>query len=100
MLLVYAQDEAVGFTQLYPSFSSLSLARAFVLNDLFVAEAARRQGIASQLLAAATTLARSFDAVALTLSTALDHHHAQALYEASGWRRDTDFFTYNLRLMP
>lgn len=28
----------IGFTQLYPSFSSVSLARTFILNDLFVQE--------------------------------------------------------------
>lgn len=37
-------DTPVGFTQLYPSFSSVSLARIFVLNDLFVHECARRKG--------------------------------------------------------
>jgi hypothetical protein len=36
---------AVGFTQLYPSFSSVSAARTFLLNDLFVAPAARRSGV-------------------------------------------------------
>ena len=50
------------------------------------------------LLGAATALARSLGAVALTLSTALDNRSAQALYEAAGWQRDTEFFTYNLRL--
>ena len=98
LLLAHAQGQAVGFTQLYPSFSSLSMARVFVLNDLFVADTARRQGVASQLLGAATALASSVGAVALTLSTALDNRSAQALYEAAGWQRDTDFFTYNLRL--
>lgn len=32
----------VGFAQMYPSYSSVSLARVFVLNDLFVHEAAHR----------------------------------------------------------
>lgn len=31
----------VGFTQLYPLFASLSIGRAFVLNDLFVSPVAR-----------------------------------------------------------
>ena len=37
-------DQPVGFTQLYPSFSSVSMARIFVLNDLFVDALARRKG--------------------------------------------------------
>src|SRR5689334_3381279 len=38
----------VGFVQLYPSFSSSSLARIFILNDLYVREHARRKGVATQ----------------------------------------------------
>ena len=98
LLIAHVKGKAAGFTQLHPSFSSLSMARVFMLNDLFVADTARRQGTASQLLGAATALARSLGAVALTLSTALDNRSAQALYEAAGWQRDTEFFTYNLRL--
>jgi GNAT superfamily N-acetyltransferase len=45
----------VGFTQLFPSFSSLSAAPIFILNDLFVAPAARHQGVASLLLRAAAS---------------------------------------------
>ena len=67
------------------------MARVFVLNDLFVVDTARRQG-------AATALARSLGAVALTLSTALDNLSAQALYEAAGWQRDAAFLTDDLRL--
>ena len=100
LLIAHAKGEPAGFTQLYPGFSSLSMARAFVLNDLFVADTARRQGVATQLLGAASALARHLGAVALTLSTALDNRSAQALYEAAGWQRDTGFFTYHLRLAP
>src|SRR4051812_25519959 len=45
--------EAAGFTQLYPVFSSVGLQRAWILNDLYVTEAARKQGIAKRLLEAA-----------------------------------------------
>ena len=34
--------QAVGFTQLFPTFSSVALAPAFVLNDLFVLAEFRR----------------------------------------------------------
>src|SRR3954466_9927654 len=51
-VLFIAHDgaEPVGFTQLYPSFSSVSLGRIYVLNDLFVSERGRRKGVASGLL--------------------------------------------------
>ncbi|MES2889436.1 MAG: GNAT family N-acetyltransferase [Pseudomonadota bacterium] len=88
----------VGFTQLYPSFSSVSLARVWVLNDLFVASSGRKQGVGARLLAAAADFARAEGAVRLTLSTALDNRDAQRLYEAAGWQRDSQFRVYHLPL--
>jgi ribosomal protein S18 acetylase RimI-like enzyme len=89
---------AVGFTQLYPSFSSGMARRIFVLNDLFVLPVARRTGVGASLLRAAAEFGQQAGAARLTLSTALDNVSAQALYESAGWRRDTVFCTYNLPL--
>jgi ribosomal protein S18 acetylase RimI-like enzyme len=46
------QGATIGFSQLYPCFASVSLARMFVLCDLFVAPQARRCGTAAALLRA------------------------------------------------
>ena len=89
------RDNAAGFTQLYPSFSSVSMARTFVLNDLFVAPHWRRRGVGVMLLHAAAKYARDVGAVRLTLSTAVTNAAAQALYESAGWRRDEKFYVYN-----
>ena len=89
-------DTPVGFTQLYPSFSSVSLARIFVLNDLFVHECARRKGVASKLLSAATEFAQALGAVRVSLSTAISNESAQAVYQAAGWTRDEQFLVYHL----
>ncbi len=91
-------SSALGFTQLYPSFSSGLAKRIFILNDLFVVPAARRFKVGHLLLQAAAEFGRSVGAARLTLSTALDNAPAQALYESSGWRRDTVFCTYTLPL--
>jgi len=91
-------SSALGFTQLYPSFSSGLAKRIFILNDLFVVPAARRCKVGHLLLQAAAEFGRSVGAARLTLSTALDNAPAQALYESSGWRRDTVFCTYTLPL--
>ncbi len=95
---VRTDGTAVGFTQLFPSFSSVSAARIFVLNDLFVSPAARRMRVGSMLLAAAADFGRRAGAVRLTLRTEVTNEPAQRLYEAEGWVRESNFHTYDLTL--
>jgi GNAT superfamily N-acetyltransferase len=95
--VIYAVVEggrALGFTQLYPSFSSVSMRPIWILNDLFVAEDARRRGVGVRLLRAARDHAMRTGAARLALSTAVTNTTAQALYERDGWRRDTAFLHY------
>jgi ribosomal protein S18 acetylase RimI-like enzyme len=96
IFLAHAQGTPVGFTQLYPTFSSVSMGRVFVLNDLFVAQSARRMGVGAALLDAAVGHAKAQRAVRLSLNTDVQNASAQALYEAKGWQRQTQFFTYEL----
>lgn len=97
-IALQANGAAVGFTQLYPSFSSVSAARTFILNDLFVVPEARRSGVAGKLLGAAKNYGRAVGAIRLSLSTAIDNESAQALYESQGWVCDTKFYAYSLPL--
>ncbi|MDB5689647.1 MAG: acetyltransferase [Sphingomonas bacterium] len=89
---------AVGFAQLYPSFSSLTAKRIFILNDLFVVEPARRVGTGRKLIDAAAKFARASGAAGMILSTAAGNRIAHAVYEAAGWKRDDAFFVYTLNL--
>jgi GNAT superfamily N-acetyltransferase len=89
---------ALGFTQLYPSFSSVSMKPIWILNDLFVAEDARRRGVGAELLRAARDHALRTRAARLALSTAVTNTKAQALYERDGWRRDREFLHYEYEL--
>ena len=98
LFLARLGDEAVGFSQLYPLFSSVRMRRVWLLNDLYVAPEARRQGVAVALMDAARDYAASTGAVALQLATEHDNTDAQALYERLGYERDTDFRTYELAL--
>jgi len=93
-----ADGTALGFVQMYPTFSSLRAARTFVLYDLYVVPAARRGGVARRLMEAAVTQARAAGAVALTLQTARTNDAAQRLYESLGWQRDEDFTEYALTI--
>jgi GNAT superfamily N-acetyltransferase len=87
-----------GFTQLYPVFSSTTMQRAWLLNDLFVAPAARRAGVGRALLERAHAFARETNSRELMLQTAVDNFPAQRLYESLGWQRDNDFYVYMLAL--
>lgn len=95
VFLAHDGAQPVGFAQLYPSFSSVSLKRVFILNDLFVAEAGRRKGVATYLLAAVETYAWSLGAARVTLNVARSNVTAQALYAARGWQQDEQFFMYH-----
>jgi GNAT superfamily N-acetyltransferase len=95
---VIEDEQALGFTQLYPSFSSASMKPIWILNDLFVVEKARRRGIGARLLRAARDHAVQTGAVRLVLSTAVENRPAQALYERQGWQKDMAFFHYQFEL--
>jgi len=98
VFIAHEGERAIGFTQLYPSFSSISLARIFILNDLFVHEQARRKGVASALMSAAVQFATAMGADRLSLSTAITNDAAQALYHSAGWKRDEEFLVYDLAI--
>ena len=97
IFLAVAEDgEALGFTQLYASFSSVSLRRLWILNDLFVDPGVRRGGVGRRLLERAREWAVETDTKGLTLATAVTNRAAQSLYESCGWRRDDEFQHYYL----
>jgi len=93
-----ATGRAVGFTQLYPVFSSISMKRAWILNDLYVQENARGRGAAWLLLEQAKRYGQLTGAKGIELSTAPDNTTAQALYEKFGFERDEAFLHYSLTL--
>ncbi|GMK44763.1 N-acetyltransferase [Paenibacillus glycanilyticus] len=90
-------NKIIGFTQLYPSFSSVSMQRSLILNDLYVLSDFRGAGTARALLEAAKDYARSIKAKGLALSTAIDNVRAQGIYEKSGYERDEECYHYFLK---
>ena len=98
IFLAFDGADAVGFTQLYPGFSSVSMARTFLLNDLYVVSSHRCHGVGSLLLEAAVAHAQSEQAVRISLTTNVANATAQSVYEAQGWTREKTFFTYNFPL--
>lgn len=89
---------ALGFTLLYPTWSSLSMRRWWNLNDLYVVPEARQRGVARALMERARQLAEETGASGLGLETAKDNFPAQKLYEQLGWKREEEFFRYEIHV--
>lgn len=96
IFLARTDGEAAGFIQMYPSFSSVSTARIWILNDLFVDAGKRRLGVAQDLILHAMDWAKSHGAARLVLETARDNHPAKNLYENLGWELDREFDRYSI----
>ena len=100
-VIFLAHDEeqnGLGFTQLYPIFSSVSAQRSWVLNDLYVSKDARKIGVARTLMEAAKEFVLQTGANGIALETAEDNTNAQSLYESLGYKRSAGFYNYFLSL--
>ena len=92
-IAIASDGTELGFTQLYPSFSSVSMMSTYILNDLFVASEARKKGVGEALMEKAKHFAISQGAKGLTLETAIDNP-AQKLYLRLGFKKDSDVNHY------
>jgi GNAT superfamily N-acetyltransferase len=83
-------QDAMGFVQLYPLFSSTNMKRLWLLNDLYVDKKFRKTGVGEALIEKAKQLARDTNARGLILETANDNIQAQNLYLKTGWVKDIE----------
>lgn len=93
VFLALENDKPVGFTQLYKTFSSVSLQPFYVLNDLFVVPHFRKKGVGEALLNHTKTFCKKQGFKGLALETAKDNP-AQKLYERLDWEKDEAYFHY------
>jgi len=93
VFIAYIKGQAVGFTQLYTSYSSVSMQPIYILNDLYVESDYRKNGIGKALLNKAKQLCKADNFKGLALETAIDNP-AKKLYEELGWIKDSDCFHY------
>ncbi len=94
IFIAYVEGIGAGFTQLYPLFSSVSMQRLWLLNDLYVDQKFRRMGLGEGLLKAAQTFARETQSKGLILETQDTNLSAQRLYDSTGFKKDEGFFHY------
>ena len=88
------EGSAVGFTQLYPSFSSTRMARLWVLNDLYVSEKYRGQQISKKLIAAAKDTCRETNGCGILLETEKNNSIGNNLYPKTGFHLEENNFYF------
>lgn len=88
-------DEVIGFAQIYPTFSTVSLQRAYILNDIFVSEKARNTGAGRKLIEKSFEYAEENNARYICLETVKDNVKAQKLYEKMGMSIDDAVYHYS-----
>lgn len=92
--LIFNKDnKAIGFTQLYPTFSSVTLQRIYILNDLYVVPEMRNKKVGETLLKYVKNLAKNKQWKSVILETDKDNP-AQKLYEKLGWIIDDTVLHY------
>ncbi|WP_435356492.1 GNAT family N-acetyltransferase [Emticicia sp. SJ17W-69] len=94
IFLALEGEKPLGFTQLYPTFSSVSMERQWVLNDLFVYENARNLGVGKAILETAQNFVRQLGHKGLLLETTPENRKAQKLYESFGWKLEENHYFY------
>ncbi len=97
LLGAWREEQLVGYACLYWHFTSLVPAETVLMNDLFVAEDQRGEGIGRALIEASAEVARGRGAHHLEWATAPDNQDAQRLYDSTGAER-SEWVEYELRL--
>ncbi|MBS1597154.1 MAG: GNAT family N-acetyltransferase [Bacteroidetes bacterium] len=86
--MIYVAEEnkkLIGFTQLYPQFSSTRIKRYWLLNDLYVSEEYRGRGISKLLIERAKQLSRDTKGAGLALETEKTNIVGNRLYPSVGF---------------
>jgi GNAT superfamily N-acetyltransferase len=89
------KDKAIGFTLIYPTFSSLLLSKILILNDLYVDPSIRKNGIGEKLINQTIELAKELGVNLIRLRTAKNNVIAQSLYLKTGFIRDKFSYTFD-----
>ncbi|MFM2485198.1 GNAT family N-acetyltransferase [Celerinatantimonas yamalensis] len=93
-LVAHKNGKLFGFVTLYQGFSSVSLSKYWVLNDLYVTHEARGLGVGRSLMEQAELYAKASKSKGIELETSLDNHVAQSLYEDLGYVENTQYKHY------
>jgi len=87
--IAIAKGKTIGFTQLYPIFSSVSMEPMYILNDLFIDTAYRSKGVGTALIDAVKQRCRAENQKGIVIQTETTNP-AQKLYEHLAFKKDPD----------
>ncbi|MDQ1004665.1 ribosomal protein S18 acetylase RimI-like enzyme [Neobacillus niacini] len=94
VFIAFDESNPVGFVQLYPTFSSVSMKKSWILNDLYVNASARKKGFGEKLIKKAIEFAEETGAKGVSLETGQENQTAQRLYEKIGFIKESNYFYY------
>lgn len=95
IFLIYTEGGTpAGFTQLYPTFSSIRLARLWLLNDLFVVPEARSKGFSIALIEHVKDMVKKTGAAGVTLQTDQTNDIGNKLYPKTGFELENTYYNY------
>ncbi len=101
--IIYVAEEnskLIGFTQLYPQFSSTRMTGTWILNDLYILEAYRGRGASKQLIDAAKELAKQTNSAGIMLETEKTNKIGNSLYPSAGFELydQTNFYWWENKI--
>jgi GNAT superfamily N-acetyltransferase len=97
LLGAWRGEQLLGYACLYWHFTSLVPAETVLMNDLYVTDGHRGEGIGRTLIEASAEVARQRGAHHLEWATAPDNEPAQRLYDSTGAER-SEWIEYELGL--
>ena len=98
IFLATEDNQPLGYTQLFSSWSSVAIQRVWILNDLFVLPEHRNRGIAKALMGRAEAHAIATKATRIILATEVTNKIGQKLYASMGYRQFDEFYHYVLKI--
>lgn len=97
--LYFSRSKAVGFCSVYRSYSSFAFTAIDTINDLYVEEKWRKQGIANKLVEHVEKIAKGENVHSIKISTQNTNIAANKLYLKKGFALKTEFNLYSKRLI-
>jgi ribosomal protein S18 acetylase RimI-like enzyme len=97
--VAYQDTVAVGFSGIYFSYSSVKAEKIAILNDLFVVENIRKQGVATKLLKLSVDFLHQENISHIRWCTQKDNLEAQHFYQNLKANK-SDWVHYDLYLSP